>query len=634
MACEQVIVTLTPVYSPDTLPFRSLAFSSNNETIPIGRASKSETKNLVPGHDNGWFDSRVMSRDHAVISVSMEKKAVYIRDHGSLHGTQLNDVTITPKQNVTVKSGDVLTFGNEISRGTQTFRPVAVRLDCEWHEKPIAPSPTKPTVNTFRVPDEEDDIVEVVSYKEVAQQNAMQWASDSSDVDYGSDMSRPLDLTSPITSPEIKTSQLPKQQAFEAGNAASVQQTSVTTSEAANPPSSPPAQSEDEDQSGSEAEEDDGSDSDDSAGEDTRKVFDDESEASDDGHYEGSDWDEQEADLAGVQAPPFPSFQGSMAPPFAGLNAGSGEVKPSTRDEIQPIPPMPTLEEVNNMLFQTKESASAVPEQSRISTAFPQQGFTFPEYSFPRIPTPPRIPSPSDKAMAKPLGIPAAPAPAPVYHPCSNFSRGLAAPKHGLLKPTLHNTGGLGSSNANESFPFGPHRSSGYLRNFNKVPDDGRPSWLHDTISSRRSSIENPEPLKKAEKLPTAPKTRVPASGMVGAYTQDTTAAIMNLKRKVDEYLADLNQTPKEIGNTQDSIADAQPRPNMQALELTQSQGTDTQSLQEVAQTSPKKNPRKRVKTHQAYTFMKYAAIAAVGAAVGSIGTIAGLSSLPADYFS
>ena len=69
-----VVVTLTPVYSPDTLPFRSLTFLSDNDTVPIGRASKSETKNLVPNHDNGWFDSRVMSREHGVIGVKMEDR--------------------------------------------------------------------------------------------------------------------------------------------------------------------------------------------------------------------------------------------------------------------------------------------------------------------------------------------------------------------------------------------------------------------------------------------------------------------------------------------------------------------------------------------------------------------------------
>jgi hypothetical protein len=71
----------------------------------------------------------------------------------------------------------------------------------------------------------------------------------------------------------------------------------------------------------------------------------------------------------------------------------------------------------------------------------------------------------------------------------------------------------------------------------------------------------------------------------------------------------------------------------MQDLELTQSQIPETQPIKEVAPTSNEEHRRKRVKSNQAYTFMKYAAVAAVGAAVGSIGTIAGLSSLPADFF-
>lgn len=69
-----VVVTLHPVYSPDTLPFRSLTFSSDNDTVTIGRSSKSQSKNLVPQHNNGWFESRVMSRNHALLGVSLQKE--------------------------------------------------------------------------------------------------------------------------------------------------------------------------------------------------------------------------------------------------------------------------------------------------------------------------------------------------------------------------------------------------------------------------------------------------------------------------------------------------------------------------------------------------------------------------------
>lgn len=68
------VVTLYPLYSPDTFPFRSLTFGSNDDYVDIGRSSKRESKNLIPAHHNAWFDSRVMSREHARIGVNMEEK--------------------------------------------------------------------------------------------------------------------------------------------------------------------------------------------------------------------------------------------------------------------------------------------------------------------------------------------------------------------------------------------------------------------------------------------------------------------------------------------------------------------------------------------------------------------------------
>lgn len=68
------IVTLYPIFIPDAFPFRSLNFTSDNDYYDVGRSSKREAKNLSPARDNALFDSRVMSRDHARIRVSMEKK--------------------------------------------------------------------------------------------------------------------------------------------------------------------------------------------------------------------------------------------------------------------------------------------------------------------------------------------------------------------------------------------------------------------------------------------------------------------------------------------------------------------------------------------------------------------------------
>lgn len=67
-------MTLYPLFQPDVLPFRSLTFAPDTESVKIGRASKREAKGLVPAHHNALFESRVMSRDHAQLRVSFEKK--------------------------------------------------------------------------------------------------------------------------------------------------------------------------------------------------------------------------------------------------------------------------------------------------------------------------------------------------------------------------------------------------------------------------------------------------------------------------------------------------------------------------------------------------------------------------------
>lgn len=68
------VVTLFPVGEKEALPFRSLTFASANDTFSVGRASKREEKNMVPEHHNAYFDSRVMSRQHATLGVSADMK--------------------------------------------------------------------------------------------------------------------------------------------------------------------------------------------------------------------------------------------------------------------------------------------------------------------------------------------------------------------------------------------------------------------------------------------------------------------------------------------------------------------------------------------------------------------------------
>lgn len=70
---DSVVITLQPI-NHHAGPGRSIVLTPDRAAIPIGRASKTLSKNLIPASDNAWFDSRVMSRDHGVLTVSFDDK--------------------------------------------------------------------------------------------------------------------------------------------------------------------------------------------------------------------------------------------------------------------------------------------------------------------------------------------------------------------------------------------------------------------------------------------------------------------------------------------------------------------------------------------------------------------------------
>lgn len=206
---RQAVVTLFPVGEKEALPFRSLTFTAADDTFRVGRASRREEKNMVPEHHNAYFDSRVMSRQHATLGVSTDMKTVYIRDSGSMHGTFVNDKKIASDKNCTIRSGDVMTFGTSVTRGNETFKPLKVRCEYEWfddrHDRVSKPDIEKKT-NKFSVPEDDDDVevVEVIdttimadvedagSVDDHARDSAL-WSDDEEDA--------VAEQSSPVTSP-------------------------------------------------------------------------------------------------------------------------------------------------------------------------------------------------------------------------------------------------------------------------------------------------------------------------------------------------------------------------------------------------------------------------------------------------
>ncbi|KAF3058500.1 putative fha domain protein [Daldinia childiae] len=170
---EVIIVTLVcrPHDSQiSAFPKRQFILSNENPSIRIGRASKVPTKGFVASIDNAWFDSPVMSRNHAELVLDLDSipKSVVIKDIGSLHGTFHiphdgvgKEMRLEQQRPVRLSNGDSLRFGTDIFRAKETFPPYSVEFYMVGQEHEPC-SQDVPTTNqspnrTFTIPDDDLD---------------------------------------------------------------------------------------------------------------------------------------------------------------------------------------------------------------------------------------------------------------------------------------------------------------------------------------------------------------------------------------------------------------------------------------------------------------------------------------------
>ncbi|KAJ5211875.1 uncharacterized protein N7498_003521 [Penicillium cinerascens] len=182
MSDVQVSVVLSPVnFDAKVSLVRSFTLSTSEPSIEIGRCSKRGLRNRTPAKDNAWFDSRVMSRDHAELSISLETKNLYICDYGSTHGTWINKSRLITGEKMPLIHGDILTFGVPVDREDETYPALAVRCKFDWiyegptsdevsvnHSvaEPITPPASKlrpsTSTNTFCAPEDDSDVEEPI----------------------------------------------------------------------------------------------------------------------------------------------------------------------------------------------------------------------------------------------------------------------------------------------------------------------------------------------------------------------------------------------------------------------------------------------------------------------------------------
>lgn len=73
----QVLVSLSAddtISHHVTYPERRIKLDAEHRSVLIGRSSKASTKNLLALPSNAWFDSPVMSRNHAEITANLKER--------------------------------------------------------------------------------------------------------------------------------------------------------------------------------------------------------------------------------------------------------------------------------------------------------------------------------------------------------------------------------------------------------------------------------------------------------------------------------------------------------------------------------------------------------------------------------
>lgn len=71
---QAIVSLLVQGQDPSELPERHICLDRNQNTIPVGRASKVEAKGFIAAEDNGWFDSQVMSRAHGELVADFDRQ--------------------------------------------------------------------------------------------------------------------------------------------------------------------------------------------------------------------------------------------------------------------------------------------------------------------------------------------------------------------------------------------------------------------------------------------------------------------------------------------------------------------------------------------------------------------------------
>ncbi|OCT52901.1 hypothetical protein CLCR_09783 [Cladophialophora carrionii] len=162
-----VTVTLEDVDLCEPIPKRTITLRAPTWQVNIGRGTQSGYGSITAAPDNTWFDSKVMSRNHAVLRADPVTKDILIEDIGSMHGTQLCGRRLATHQVEKIWTDDTVTLGADVVRGSGAYNDApgvtctdsgpahfsALRLRVAWKwsdESSDSNTPHSPHSNIYR----------------------------------------------------------------------------------------------------------------------------------------------------------------------------------------------------------------------------------------------------------------------------------------------------------------------------------------------------------------------------------------------------------------------------------------------------------------------------------------------------
>ncbi|GLA43761.1 hypothetical protein AnigIFM63309_001856 [Aspergillus niger] len=696
MPATQAIVTLRPLSISDDLPYRSLEFTSTNNQVNIGRASKRQSKNLIPARNNGLFESRVMSRNHAKLWVCFDKQLVYIRDGGSMHGTWINGKKIPTEEDSVINHDDVVTFGSTVYRGSDTFPPLKVRCEFEWPD-PLYATCVPPTLssvdtmdsqrpalatNTFCVPDDDDSDAKEDSIPMVVASGSAS-EIDNSTPDSDSDDQSVMEISSPLTSPLKRddarnshvgaysdTDRAGKHDGQEGPQLSPIdlehgQHEQPLVTPRMTPPSvidlvddpsntahdfddfiqeadSASAMSSSDDEDSSWGEDDRaGSDDDDDDEMDSQSSFRSEAEQS---HEDGESVRSSSLHVLGIRDLIATEASFTAEETHTRLPLGNNTSQPDRLGEDMACEAEPCEPELLAVRNPTSDLRSQSTGPSKImSTEAPP----------PPILLQPTLSSSYGKTVDR--SVPSYQNSPPMMHMDWWNPRTTANTSYSLnIPPTPQVPYADGPFVNNESFLLGETGSACNRGADSVIASMGTPGFISEEAapSDGQEIQETPMPEKQPDPTPTPlPQMQRSETGLDSVQTNKS------LKRKAEDVdgpsgssepdVATDHQDGVDSSMTSDSQSsdqetcypDAQPQMLADQQEIP-SQLADLDSAKELLSVDDPIDdarmtapPTKRAKTSSAGRFASHAATAALGVAIGAFGTIAALASLPPDYF-